>query len=132
MLLPAEAKDDLLSGAFVCRHKAGSWDAVSADQIGQQTVIKIGKGGLKGIKLSSTQVAEWIDSFPMSAYVSDTFDHCYSPDLSNSSSETPHKEEGVTKCKVDEDDRQHISTELGNCSHPFDTESDVLYNIHNG
>ena len=132
VLLPAEAKDDLLSGAFVCWHKAASWNAVSADQFGEQTAIKIGKGGLNGITLSSTQVAEWIDSFPISAYVSDTLDHCYSPDLSGSSSETPHKEEGVKRCKVDEDDRQRISTEPGKCSHPLNTESDVLYNIHNG
>ena len=118
MLLPAEAKDDLHSGAFVCRHKAGSWNAVSADQFGEQTAIKIGKGGLNGITLSSTQVAEWIDSFPISAYVSDTLDHCYSPDLSSSSSETPHKKECVKICKVDENDRQRISTELGKCSHP--------------
>ena len=54
VLLPAEAKDDLLSGAFVCRHKAGSWNAVSADQFGEQTAITIGKGGLKGFILSST------------------------------------------------------------------------------
>ena len=61
ILLPAMAKDDLLSGAFVCRHKGGSWNAVSADQFGEQTAIKIGKGGLKGIPLSPEQVAEWID-----------------------------------------------------------------------
>ena len=83
ILLPAMAKDDLLSGAFVCRHKAGSWNAVSADQFGEQTAIKIGKSGLKGITLSPEQVAEWIDSFSISAYISDQ---------ANSSSETPHKE----------------------------------------
>ena len=110
VLLPAEAKDDLLSGTFVCRHKAGSWNAVSTDKFGELTTIKIGKDGLNGITLSSTQVAEWIDSFPISAYVSDTLDHCYSPNLSSSSSETPHKEEGAKRCKVDEDDRQRIST----------------------
>ena len=49
ILLPAMAKDDLLSGAFVCRHKAGSWNAVSADQFGEQTAINIGKGGLKAV-----------------------------------------------------------------------------------
>ena len=75
ILLPAMANDDLLSGSFVCRHKAGSWNAVSADQFGEQTAIKIGKGGLKGITLSPEQVAEWIDSFPISAYVSDALDH---------------------------------------------------------
>ena len=79
--------------------------------------------------LSSTQVAEWIATFPISAYGSDTLDHCYSPDLSSSSSEKPHKEKGVKR--VDEDDRQRINTKLGTCSHPLDTESGVLYNIHN-
>ena len=96
-------KDDLLSGAFVCRHKASGWNAVSADQFGKQTTIMIGKGGMNGITLSSTQVAEWINSFPISAYVSDTLDHCYSPDLASSSSEKPHKEESVKRCKVAED-----------------------------
>ena len=110
MLLPANAKVELLSGAFVCRHKAGSWNSVSADQFGEQTAIKIGKGGLKGITLSPTQVAEWIDSFPISAYVADTLDHCYSPDLLSSSSETPHKEEGMNRRKLNEDDRRRIST----------------------
>ena len=95
VLLPAEAKDDLLSGAFVCRHKASSWNAVYADQFGEQTAIKLGKEGLKGITLSSIQLAECIGSFPISAYVSDTLDHCYSPDLSSSSIETLRKEEGV-------------------------------------
>ena len=131
-LLPTEATDDLLSGAVVCRHKAGSWNAVSADQFGEQTAIKIGKGGLDGITLSSTQVAKWIDSFPISAYISDTLDHCYSSDLSSSSSEMPYKEEGVKRCKVDEDDRQGISTKVGKFSYPFDSKSGVLYNIHNG
>ena len=132
IILPATAKDDLLSGAFVCRHNAGSWNAVSADQFGEQTAIKIGKGGLKGITLSPEQVAECIDSFPISAYVSDSLDHCYSPDQANSSSETPHKEEGIKRRKVDTDDHRRISEELDKCSHPLEIESDVLYNIVNG
>ncbi len=69
---------------------------------------------------------------PISAYVSDTLDHCYAPGLSGSGSETPHKEEGVKRRKLDEDDRQCISTELGKCSHPLETDSNVLYNIFNG
>ena len=132
ILLPAMAKDDLLSGAFVCRHKAGSWNAVSADQFGEQTAIKIGKGGLKGITLSPEQVAEWIDSFPISVYVSDALDHCYSPDQANSSSETPLKEEVIKRRNVDTDDRRRISEELDKCSHPLEIESDVLYNMLNG
>ena len=119
ILLPAMAKDDLLSGAFGCRHKAGSWNAMSADQFGEQTAIKIGKGGLKGITLSPEQVAEWIDSFPISAYVSDSLDHCYSPNQANSSSETPHKEEGIKRRKVDTDDRRRISEDSINVIIPW-------------
>ena len=71
MVLRAMAKDDLLlSGAFVCRHKAGSWNAVSDDQFGEQTAIKIGIDGLKDITLSPEQLAEWIDALPISEYVS--------------------------------------------------------------
>ena len=103
VLLPDDAKEDLMAGAFVCRHKAGRWNFVSSDQFGEQTAIKIGKGGLKGISLSS---------FPISAYITDPLDHWYSPDEPDSSSEMPHTEEGVKSCNVDEDDRQRIRTEL--------------------
>ena len=37
-------------------HMAGSRNAVSVEQFGEHTAIQIGKGGLKGITLSSTQV----------------------------------------------------------------------------
>ena len=47
---------------------------MSADQFVEQTAIKIGKGGLKGITLSPEQVAEWIDSFHISAYL---YQHTY-------------------------------------------------------
>ena len=55
-----------------------------------------------------------------------------SPDQANSSSETPHKEDGIKRRKVDTDDRRRISEELDKCSHPLEIESDVLYNIVNG
>ena len=132
VLLPDDAKEDLMAGAFVCRHKAGRWNSVSSDQFGEQTAIKIGKGGLKGISLSPSQVAEWINSFPISAYITDMLDHCYSPYEPESSSEMPHTEEGVKRRKVDEDDRQRIRTELAKCSHPLETDNDKLYNIFNG
>ena len=36
----------------------GYWNAVSADQFGGQTAIKIGKGALKGMTLSANLVSE--------------------------------------------------------------------------
>ena len=66
VLLPDDSKEDLMAGAFVCRHNAGRWNSVSSDQFGEHTAIKIGKGGLKGISLSS---------FPISAYITDTLHH---------------------------------------------------------
>ena len=45
--LSADAKRDLVSGAFVCRHHEGYWNAVSGDQFGEQTAIRMGKGALK-------------------------------------------------------------------------------------
>ena len=42
-LLPSEAKQELMPGAFVCRHQEGSWNSVSFDQFCEQAAI--GKGG---------------------------------------------------------------------------------------
>ena len=41
-----------MAGAFVCRHQEGSWNGVSSGQFGEQTAIRIDKGGLKGMTLS--------------------------------------------------------------------------------
>ena len=59
-LLPPKAKADILAGAQVCRHSEGCWNSVSDDQFGEQTAIKTGKGGLKGITLSPELVNGYI------------------------------------------------------------------------
>ena len=66
---------ELMSGAIVYHHQEKSWNGVSSDKFGVQTAIRIGKGGLNGMTLSPDMVAEWIDSFPVTAYISDTMDH---------------------------------------------------------
>ena len=78
--LSGQAKDEITSGAFVCRHQAGTWNSVSSDQFGEQTAIRIGKGGLRGVTLSSELVKEWIDCFPTAAYVSNTINYVYCTD----------------------------------------------------
>ena len=71
--LPHDAKEDLLAGAHVCRHSDGG-TAVPADQFGEQTYIKQGKGqgGLKGISTNEFQVAVWINSHPICSHLSET------------------------------------------------------------
>ena len=59
------------------------WNAVSADQFGDQTAIKIGKGALKGMTLSAEFVSEWIDAFPITVHVSDRVDCIYSVNSPN-------------------------------------------------
>ena len=144
-LLPPMAKTELMSGAFVCRHQEGSWNSVSSDQFSEQTAIRIGKGGLKGVTLSPDMIAEWIDSFPVTAYISDTLEHIY-PDHSinesdvlndqvgttNTCSGPRHKEEGRKRRNTDADDRRRISLELATMSHPLENQSPHLYNIANG
>ena len=83
MHLPAAAKADLVSCAFVCRHRQGCWNAVSSDQFGEQTAIKIGKGGLTGITLDQKTVTEWVSALPTGAYISDTVDLLYEEDQPN-------------------------------------------------
>ena len=69
--LPADAKMDLVSGAFVCRHHERYWNAVSGDQFGEQTAIRMGKGALKGPTLYRELVCELIDAFPIIVHVTD-------------------------------------------------------------
>ena len=133
-LLPPKAKAELLAGAHVCRHSEGCWNSVSDDQFGEQTAIKSGQGGLKGITLSPELVTEWIYLFLISVYVSDDMGHMYSQadQLPNSSSQTKHKEEGNKRRKLEFDDRETLSSELAKHSHPLTVQSEVLYNIVNG
>ena len=56
--LPADAKRGLESGTFVCRHHEEYWNAVSGDQFGGQTAIRMGNGALKGTTLSPEVVCE--------------------------------------------------------------------------
>ena len=87
-----------MTGTHVCRHSEGGWNSVSGYQFGEQTATMTGKGGLEGITLSSELVTEWIDSFPLSVYISYAMEHMYSQadQLPNSSSsQTKHKEEGI-------------------------------------
>ena len=65
-----------MAGAFVCQHQEGVWNAVLADQFGEQTYIRYGtsKGGLVGMTLSAEQVACRVLSFPLCQHVSHTFD----------------------------------------------------------
>ena len=72
--LPEDAKSDLMAGAFVCRHREGVWNSVSANQFGEQTHIRKSKGGLVGISLSAEQVARLVLSYPLCQRVSQAFE----------------------------------------------------------
>ena len=52
--------------------------------------------------------------------------------LTNSSSQTKHKEEGNKRRKLEFDHRETLSSELAKHSHPLTVQSEVLYNIVNG
>ena len=76
--LPQCAKEDLLAGPHVCRHSDGG-NAVPAEQFGEQTYIKRGKGsgGMKGISTSPEQVAVWVNSFSVCAHIDIAMEHMY-------------------------------------------------------
>lgn len=113
---------------LVCRHSNGVWNAVSADQFGEQTAIRIGKGSLKGMTLSPELVSEWIDSFPITAHISDCMNHIYKDDIPKSTSMKPHKEELRHHRSLDTYDRNLIYTEVEKYSHPLDDDSPHLFN----
>jgi hypothetical protein len=126
--LPQEARSDLLSGAFVCRHHEGYWNAVSGDQFGEQTAIKIGKGALKGMTLSPEFVAEWIDAFPITVHVADRVDSMYSSDPCGPFAQKQHTEELKHRRTLDADDRSRIDVEVEKYPHPLEDSHPQLYN----
>ena len=81
---------------LVCRHQDEYWNAVSSEQFGEQTAIRIGKGRLKGITLSADLVSEWINAFPITCTVSDRLDGIYPDSEPGSSTQKLHKEEKST------------------------------------
>ena len=112
----SDAEEKLLDCNHVCRHKEGFWNGVSGDQFGEQTYIRYGKskGGLVGISLSEDQVASWVLYYPICNFVSLTKDTMFD-DSSESDEETcqeavnaVHKEEGVSRMKLDAEDREKI------------------------
>ena len=138
---PQHAKDDLLAGAHVCRHSVGG-TALPADQFGEQTYIKRGKGagGMKGISTKAEQVAVWVSSFSVCAHLDIAIEHMYGEPGNeekpnggaDGEGQNKHKEEGEGRRKLDEADRRKIGTELDKYSHPLNEQHPGIYNICNG
>ena len=119
--LPQRTKEDLLAGAHVCRHSDGG-TAVPADQFGEQTYIKRGKGsgGSKGILTSPEQVVVWVNSFSVCAHLDIAMEHMYNEAGGeqkphgevDGEEKNKHKEEGEGRRRLDEADRKKIAVEL--------------------
>ena len=134
--LPDDAQADLIAGAFVCRHQEGVWNAVLADQFGEQTYIRYGtsKGGLVGMTLSAEQFACRVRSFPLCQHVSHTFDIMCDPcpdDDVTTGVTTKHKEEGIHRRELDTVDRNLVTREFNTHAHPLTDQSSDLVNIVN-
>ena len=139
--LPQRAKEDLLAGAHVCRHSDGR-TAVPADQFGEQTYIKRGKGSgsMKGISTSPEQVAVWVNSFSVCAHLDIVMEHMYNEAGEahkphgevDGEEKNQHKEEGEGRRRLDEVDRKKIAVELKKYSHPLNDQQPSVYNICNG
>ena len=122
---------DLIAGAHVCHHKEGSWNAVSSDQFGEQTAIKMGKAGLTGMTLSTELVTEWINAFPIFAFLSDAMDVLYTEEALSLKVEAKHKGEGWKRRNLDADDHTMIAVELSKHSDLLNIDFIALYNIVN-
>ena len=110
-------KVDLLAGAHVCRQADGG-SAVRADQFGEQTYIKYGKGtgGMKDILTSAEQVALWINTFGMCSHFDIDLEHMYNeteddekPHVGQYGEEqNRHKEEGKRRRQLDKANQRKI------------------------
>lgn len=127
-LIETRALCDVTMVDMVCRHHDGYWNAVSADQFGEQTAIKVGKGALKGISLSPDLVAEWIDAFPITAHLADQMDSLHSICETSQSVTHQHKEEQTQRRILDANDRDLIEAEVLRYAHPLEDSRPHLYN----
>ena len=99
-----------------------------ADQFGEQTYIKRGKGsgGMKGISTSPEQLAVWVNSFSVCAHLDIAMEHMYNEAGEeqkphgevDGEEKNKHKEEGEGRRRLDEADRKKIAVELEKYSHP--------------
>ena len=124
-LFEIHALGDVAKVDMVCWHSHdndGYWNAVSADQFGEQTAIKVGKGALKGISLSPDLVAEWTDAFPITAHVhiADQMDSLYSVCATGQPVTHQHKEEQTKIRVLDANDRNLIEAEVQRYAHPLE------------
>jgi len=117
---------------LVCRHKSGYWNAVSADQFGEQTAIRIGKGCLKEMTLSAELVSKWVNAFPITCTVSDQLDNIYSNKQPGEASQNLHKENMKYRRALDCKDRDLVLKEVNKYSHPLDDNRPHLYNPVSG
>ena len=139
--LPQRAKEQLLPGAHVCRHSDGG-TAVPADQFGEQTYIRRGKGAgdMKGISTSDEQVTVWVNSFSVCAHLDIAMEDMYSETGdeemphggAGGEEKNKHKEEGEARRRLDEADRRKIGAELEKYTHPLNEQYPSVYNICNG
>ena len=131
-VLPDDAKMDLLAAAHLCRHRPGIWNALSADQFGEQTYTTKGKmpGGLKGLIMSEDQVSIWVESYPICAHVTFDIESMYSAD--DETKEEKRKEEGEKWRILDTDDRNSCLRRVEDAFPSSQMTSSSLYNIING
>ena len=93
-----------------------------ADQFGEQTYIKRGKGsgGMKGISTSPEQDAVWVNSFSVCAHIDIAIEHMYNEPGEeqkphgevDGEEKNKHTEEGEGRVRLDEADRKKIAVEL--------------------
>ena len=127
--LPKKAIEDLKTGAFVCRHKAGHFNGKSGDQFGEQTAVKEEKSKLKGISLEPEQVAEFVDSLPIIAQVVLSMDEMYGSLLDDGDEKIiKHKEEMPARKHLDKKDRELVLAEIMKYDHPLEDTRPYLVN----
>jgi hypothetical protein len=108
--LPHNVKADFIALVHVCWHYESVLNSVSSDQFREPTAIKISKGGMKGITLLPELTTEWVDSFPISAYLSDDMKNMYLSTVSTAITLAKQKEEDVKRKALDAKDRARIRT----------------------
>ncbi len=124
--LPEEIRESYEHGEHVCRHKDGFFNAVWADQFGEQTYIRYGKakGGLVGMTLNADQVANWVLCNHICTTLSLAMDNMFGSvrDDEFNHKTLNHKEEGTSRRQLDCVDRNKLREEFALYPHPLQIE----------
>ena len=119
--LPKLVEEDFLNGNHVMRHVPGIFNGVSSDLYIESTFMRFGHspGGIIGITLQPSTLKRWALGLHICSQLKKDV-MGLSTSQKHTKAVTVHKEEGPSRIKTDNEDRQKIREKLAMCIDPLE------------